>query len=281
MYAALAYFHLTIRFESTIIGRLYFLLFGSMNKHAIIIPVMLMAAGNLTQTFAATNTVTKTISYQSPAGSESIKLSITAKDGIITAASATPFATDSTSLFMQKGFAEKVSGAVVWKAVKGLKVDTISGASLTTGAFNIFLANNSSSLAAIPVPPPAPKAKPAPIQTSVTSPMEKVKWDDDTEKQDMHTETRKPGNIISQVRKSLLSQKTKDALSQKLDAIPSENRTVVYGKILVKIDVLIAKYKESWASERAMNLLQEVRSTIQDKLTSIDDDAVIDEILSQ
>lgn len=84
-----------------------------MNKHAIILPVMLIAAGNLTQAFAAGSTVAKTIGYDSPAGREYIKVSVTAKDGIVTTASATPLATDSTSLFLQKGFAEKVSGAVV------------------------------------------------------------------------------------------------------------------------------------------------------------------------
>lgn len=106
-------FYLTTSFKSTIISGLYFSFFSSMNKHAIILPVMLIAAGNLTQAFAATNTVTKNTSYQSPAGKEYIKISVTAKDGVITAASAIPLATDSTSQFMQKGFAEKISSTVV------------------------------------------------------------------------------------------------------------------------------------------------------------------------
>lgn len=113
--------------------------------------------------------------------------------------------------------------------------------------------------------------------------MGQMKRDDDEGKQDMHTDTgstRKPGNIMSQVRKSILSQKTKDSLNQKLDSIAVEDRTVVYGKILVKIDALIAKYKESGASDRTMNLLSEVRSIVQDKLASLSDDAVIQDILA-
>lgn len=113
--------------------------------------------------------------------------------------------------------------------------------------------------------------------------MGQMKRDDDAGKQDMHTDTgstRRPGDAMNQSRKPLLSQKVKDSLVQKLDAIPRENRAVVYNKILVRIDALIAKYKESGASERTMNLLAEIRSIVQDKLASLDDDAVIQDILA-
>lgn len=84
---------------------------------------------------------TKEISYQSPAGPESMKVSITTKDGVITSVTATPLATNPISLKLQTAFADGVSKSVVGKAVKGLKVDTVSGASLTTGAFNAYIAS--------------------------------------------------------------------------------------------------------------------------------------------
>lgn len=86
--------------------------------------------------------VTKTqyLSYKSPAGDDTMSVSVTTKDGVVTAVSATPEATNPISLQLQKAFADNVSGKVVGKSVKNLKVDTISGASLTTKAFNDFLA---------------------------------------------------------------------------------------------------------------------------------------------
>ena len=83
---------------------------------------------------------TKELTYKSPAGTESIKVNMTTKDGVITSVTATPLATNPISLKMQTAFAGGVSKSVVGKAVKGLKVDTVSGASLTTGAFNAYLA---------------------------------------------------------------------------------------------------------------------------------------------
>lgn len=82
------------------------------------------------------------ISYKTPAGDDAIKVSLMTKEGIITGVATTPLATNPISLKLQTAFAAKVSESVVGKAVKGLKVDTISGASLTTAAFNGFLAKN-------------------------------------------------------------------------------------------------------------------------------------------
>lgn len=82
------------------------------------------------------------LSYTSPAGKETIKTNLTVKNGIITDVSTTPLATHPISLKLQTAFSAKVSESVIGKAIKGLKVDTISGASLTTGAFNDFLAKN-------------------------------------------------------------------------------------------------------------------------------------------
>lgn len=70
-----------------------------------------------------------------------MKISITTKDGVITTVNTTPLATNEISLKLQNAFAANVSANVVGKAVKGLKVDTVSGASLTTNAFNEYLAS--------------------------------------------------------------------------------------------------------------------------------------------
>ncbi len=69
-------------------------------------------------------------------------MSITLNNGVITKVSATPEATNPISLKLQTGFSEKVAEKVIGRAIKGLKVDTVSGASLTTTAFNEFLAKN-------------------------------------------------------------------------------------------------------------------------------------------
>lgn len=95
-------------------------------------------------TSSAQSTKTGQVNYKTPAGSDMMRVNITtSKDGTITGASVTPLATNAVSLKFQQSFASKVSGSVIGKSIKGLKVDTISGASLTTAAFNDFLASNS------------------------------------------------------------------------------------------------------------------------------------------
>lgn len=95
----------------------------------------------VTNTLAISKNVTKAqeVNYTSPAGPESMKASITTNDGIITEASITPLATNPISLKLQGAFAKDISGKVVGKAIKDLQVDTVSGASLTSAAFNEFL----------------------------------------------------------------------------------------------------------------------------------------------
>ncbi|MFA6091199.1 MAG: hypothetical protein WC774_05505 [Candidatus Gracilibacteria bacterium] len=85
---------------------------------------------------------TSEVPHGTPAGTENMKASITTQSGIIIAASITPMATDEESIDYQKAFASKISQVVVGKNINGLKVDTVSGASLTTAAFNTFLASN-------------------------------------------------------------------------------------------------------------------------------------------
>lgn len=106
--------------------------------------------------------------------------------------------------------------------------------------------------------------------------MKKMKRDDDEGKTNVSI-------YKTQAKTSLLSQKTKELLNAKLDTVPVENRTVVYGKIITKIDTLVAKYKETTSAknERLINLLHEVKSIIQEKLDSAGDDSIIQDILSE
>ncbi len=85
--------------------------------------------------------IKKDLAYKSPAGQESINVSLTTKDGIITNVTATPLATNPISIKLQSAFASDISKNVIGKTIKGLKVDTVSWASLTTGAFNEYIAS--------------------------------------------------------------------------------------------------------------------------------------------
>lgn len=81
----------------------------------------------------------ETVSYVSPAGNETIELSVSVADGVITAVTATPQATNEISKKLQTSFSEKVSAQVVGKKISDLGADAIGGASLTTGAFKNFV----------------------------------------------------------------------------------------------------------------------------------------------
>ena len=81
---------------------------------------------------------TETLSYQSPAGKEEVEFSVSVTDGVITAASSKTLATNDASKYNQDNFSKSVSASVVGKKAKDLHVDAIGGASLTTGAFEIF-----------------------------------------------------------------------------------------------------------------------------------------------
>lgn len=95
---------------------------------------------------AASKDIIKTgqVNYKTPAGDDLMRVNITATtDGIIAGVLVTPLSTNDVSLKFQQEFANKVGKDVIGKKLKGLKIDTVSGASLTTGAFNDFLAKNS------------------------------------------------------------------------------------------------------------------------------------------
>jgi uncharacterized protein with FMN-binding domain len=86
-------------------------------------------------------TRTETLSYDSrtPEGMVEIEFSVSVKDGIITAASATPKTEKQGSRYNQDAFVKELSAKVVGKKAKDLNVDAIGGASLTTDAFETFV----------------------------------------------------------------------------------------------------------------------------------------------
>ncbi len=85
-------------------------------------------------------TKTETISYNNPAGTDQIEFSLTTDNGMITAVTATPMAEHGISKMRQEAFAKAISGEVVGKKIADLQLSAVGGSSLTTGAFNQFIA---------------------------------------------------------------------------------------------------------------------------------------------
>ncbi len=80
--------------------------------------------------------------YTSPAGPESMEMSISLDTDRITAISVIPQATDPKSIRWQTAFAGGVADQVIGKTIAEVAdLDVISGASLTTGGFKAALAN--------------------------------------------------------------------------------------------------------------------------------------------
>lgn len=84
-----------------------------------------------------------TVTYRTPAtSSDPVGFSVTVKNGVITAASATVKSQDKTSIGYQKSFANSISAQAVGKKAAGLNLSAVGGASLTTTAFEKFVAAN-------------------------------------------------------------------------------------------------------------------------------------------
>ena len=75
-------------------------------------------------------------SYQSPGGEESVSVSITLDDDVVTAVTVTPHATSGNSKQYQTQFASGIAGEVVGKDIAELDVSRVAGSSLTSGGFN-------------------------------------------------------------------------------------------------------------------------------------------------
>jgi uncharacterized protein with FMN-binding domain len=87
----------------------------------------------------ADGTYTATGSYESPAGPETVGVSITLADGVVSAVVVTPEAPTPASQKFQAQFASGVADVVVGQPIEGLTVDTVSGSSLTPEGFNAAL----------------------------------------------------------------------------------------------------------------------------------------------
>jgi hypothetical protein len=74
--------------------------------------------------------------YQSPNGPETVDVSITVANNVITEIVVTPNASNSTSQRYQGQFAEGISVETVGKPLDALSVSRVSGSSLTSGGFN-------------------------------------------------------------------------------------------------------------------------------------------------
>lgn len=85
-------------------------------------------------------TYTSTGSYMSPAGDESIGVSVTIVNDTITAVKVTPEATDEESARYQSRFASGISAAIVGKKLSATSVGRVNGSSLTGTGFNSALA---------------------------------------------------------------------------------------------------------------------------------------------
>lgn len=78
-------------------------------------------------------------SYVSPGGNESITISVTLKDGVVTETSATSGANDPTAKQYQGEFIAGYKDQVVGKKVSSIKLSRVSGSSLTSQGFNSAL----------------------------------------------------------------------------------------------------------------------------------------------
>ncbi len=78
-------------------------------------------------------------SYESPAGNETIEVSLTVADGTVTDVTVTPMADDPTAVKFETQFASGIADEVVGKPLDGLSVDKVSGSSLTGTGFNAAL----------------------------------------------------------------------------------------------------------------------------------------------
>ncbi len=81
-------------------------------------------------------TYTVTGGYQAPSGAETILVTVSVADGLITAATVEPQSSNSTSSRYQGQFAGGVADEVVGKSLAEIEVTRVAGSSLTGRGFN-------------------------------------------------------------------------------------------------------------------------------------------------
>lgn len=85
-------------------------------------------------------TYSSTQSYMSPGGSDSLGVTVTLKNNLISQVSVKNMANDGTSKMYQNRFIGAIQSVVAGKSITNLKVGVVSGASLASNAFNAALA---------------------------------------------------------------------------------------------------------------------------------------------
>lgn len=93
-------------------------------------------ADTATSTTYKDGTYNATGSYSSPGGRESIELTVTLKDGIITSTSLVADATNGDAKDYQAEFASSYKDLVVGKNVDRVSLSRVAGSSLTSNGFN-------------------------------------------------------------------------------------------------------------------------------------------------
>ena len=83
----------------------------------------------------ADGTYTASGEYVSPAGTESVTVTLTLKDSVVTEVSSTDSAENPKSQYFQKQFADGIASAVVGKPIGSVALTVVNGASLTSKGF--------------------------------------------------------------------------------------------------------------------------------------------------
>ncbi|MCU1412108.1 MAG: FMN-binding protein [Rhodoglobus sp.] len=81
-------------------------------------------------------TYTESADYQAPSGTETVDVTLTLADNVITDVQVTGHATDPEAKLHQGQFAGGIAGVVVGKNIDEIQVDKVGGSSLTSGGFN-------------------------------------------------------------------------------------------------------------------------------------------------
>jgi uncharacterized protein with FMN-binding domain len=84
----------------------------------------------------ADGTYTESGDYQAPSGSETVEVTLTLADNVITDVEVVGDATDGQAKLHQGEFADGIADVVVGKNIDEISVDKVGGSSLTSGGFN-------------------------------------------------------------------------------------------------------------------------------------------------
>jgi hypothetical protein len=107
-------------------------------------PETQIKAGEITPTpptnpVSSVKLIEREVKYKTPGGLHAVGFNITVTDGKISGVRITPSNDNEVSTKFQVKFGEEVSKSVIGKTAKDLNIDIVSGASLTTKAFNEFI----------------------------------------------------------------------------------------------------------------------------------------------